>query len=94
MVDMLGGEWPIAIKVVVGLFVVFGLLAVFFWGLRRFGGERLGNSGARGRQPQQQSSPVHKLARTTTRQRDRHLAARPSDDRGNSLPGHTAPNIV
>jgi flagellar protein FliO/FliZ len=36
---------------VVAFIVVFGLLALALWVLRRFGGERLNNSGARGRQP-------------------------------------------
>src|SRR5499433_1667450 len=51
MFDFLFGEGQYAIKLVVGLIVVIGLLAAFFWGLRRFGGERLGSSAARGRQP-------------------------------------------
>ncbi len=42
MFDFLFGEGQYAIKLVVGLIVVIGLLAAFFWGLRRFGGERLG----------------------------------------------------
>ena len=50
MVDILGGEGMLW-KVPLAFGVVIILLAVFFWGLRRFGGERLGNSGARGRQP-------------------------------------------
>jgi flagellar protein FliO/FliZ len=44
--DAIGG-W----KLVLAGFVVIVLMAVFFWGLRRFGGDRLNNSAARGRQP-------------------------------------------
>ena len=51
MLDILFGEGQLAVKLVVGLIVVIGLLAAFFWGLRRFGGERLGAAGGRGRQP-------------------------------------------
>src|SRR5215831_1275058 len=51
MFDFLFGEGQYAIKLVVGLIVVIGLLAAFFWGLRRFGGERLGSAAGRGRQP-------------------------------------------
>jgi flagellar protein FliO/FliZ len=51
MFDFLFGEGQYAIKLVFGLIVVIGLLAAFFWGLRRFGGDRLGNAAARGRQP-------------------------------------------
>jgi flagellar biogenesis protein FliO len=51
MFDFLFGEGQYAIKLVFGLVVVIGLLAAFFWGLRRFGGDRLGNAAARGRQP-------------------------------------------
>jgi hypothetical protein len=35
---------------------------------------------SRSRQAQQQSSPIHEPASTTTWQRDRHLAARPQED--------------
>jgi flagellar protein FliO/FliZ len=51
VVDILFGEGYLAAKLVFGLVVVIGLLFAFFWGLRRFGGERLGGSAARGRQP-------------------------------------------
>ena len=43
-----------------------------------------------GRQPQQ-SSPIHEPASTTTKQHDRHLAARPQEDRGNNLPSKHDP---
>ena len=51
MLDILFGEGQLAVKLVIGLIVVIGLLAAFFYGLRRFGGERLGAGGGRGRQP-------------------------------------------
>jgi flagellar protein FliO/FliZ len=51
MLDTLFGEGQLAVKLVVGLIVVIGLIVAFFWGLRRFGGERLGAAGGRGRQP-------------------------------------------
>ena len=51
MLDTLFGEGQSALKVVFALIVVLGLLALAFWLLRRFGGERLGNTAARGRQP-------------------------------------------
>jgi flagellar protein FliO/FliZ len=51
MLDTLFGEGQLAVKLIVGLIVVIGLIAAFFWGLRRFGGERLGAAGGRGRQP-------------------------------------------
>jgi flagellar protein FliO/FliZ len=51
MVDILFGEGQLAVKLLVGLIVVISLLFAFVWALRRFGGERLGGSAARGRQP-------------------------------------------
>ena len=51
MFNMLFGEGQYALKMVVAFIVVFGLLALALWVLRRFGGERLSNSGTRGRQP-------------------------------------------
>ena len=48
---------------------------------------------SRGRQPRQQSSPIHEPASTTTKQLDRHLAARPQEDRGNNLPASMIRNI-
>jgi flagellar protein FliO/FliZ len=41
----------LAVKLVFAGVVVIALLAAFFWGLRRFGGERLGAATGRGRQP-------------------------------------------
>src|SRR5919204_6737340 len=49
MFDFLGDG--LAVKLVFAGIVVIALLAAFFWGLRRFGGERLGAAAARGRQP-------------------------------------------
>ena len=49
MFDFLFGEGQYAIKLVFGLVVVIGLLAAFFWALRRFGGDRLGNAAAASR---------------------------------------------
>jgi len=51
MFNILFGEGQYALKMVVAFIVVFGLLALALWVLRRFGGERLSNSGTRGRQP-------------------------------------------
>ena len=63
MFDFLFGEGQYAIKLVFGLVVVIGLLAAFFWALRRFGGDRLGNAAARGN-------------RASTRERTRSTASR------------------
>jgi len=52
MVDALFGEGhTTAIKVVFAVIVVLVLLALAFWALRRFGGERLRGGATRGRQP-------------------------------------------
>jgi len=51
MLDSVFGEGHIAFKVVFALIVVIGLLALAFWALRRFGGDRLGSTASRGRQP-------------------------------------------
>jgi flagellar biogenesis protein FliO len=51
MLDGFFGEGQTAFKVLFALIVVLGLLALAFWALRRFGGERLGGAAARGRQP-------------------------------------------
>jgi flagellar protein FliO/FliZ len=48
--DFLFGD-NTALKVVFALIVVLLLLALAFWLLRKFGGERLSNAAARGRQP-------------------------------------------
>jgi flagellar biogenesis protein FliO len=51
MLDGFFGEGQTAFKVLFALIVVLGLLALAFWALRRFGGQRLGGGAARGRQP-------------------------------------------
>jgi flagellar biogenesis protein FliO len=51
MLDSLFGEGPTAFKLLFGLIVVLGLVVPVVWAIRRFGGQRLGNSAARGRQP-------------------------------------------
>ena len=51
MLNMLFGEGQYAIKLLFAFIIIFGLLALALWLLRRFGGERLGNAAARGRQP-------------------------------------------
>jgi flagellar protein FliO/FliZ len=50
MFDMLFGE-GYALKLLFAFIAVFGLLALALWLVRRFGGERLGNTTGRGRQP-------------------------------------------
>src|SRR5882724_3001801 len=51
MLDFLTGDGNLAVKVVVALIIVILLLVAFLWALRRFGGERMGVAGGRGRQP-------------------------------------------
>jgi flagellar protein FliO/FliZ len=51
MLNMLFGEGQYAIKLLLAFVIIFGVLALALWLLRRFGGERLGNAAARGRQP-------------------------------------------
>ena len=52
MFDILFGvEVPIGLKILLGFFVVFGLIGLIAWGLRRYAAERFGGSSARGRQP-------------------------------------------
>jgi flagellar protein FliO/FliZ len=48
---MLFGEGQYILKMLLAFVAVFGLLALALWLVRRFGGERLGNTSARGRQP-------------------------------------------
>src|SRR6202048_3250703 len=50
MFDTLFGE-GYAFKILFAFIVFFGLLALAWWLVRRFGGERLGNGTPRGRQP-------------------------------------------
>jgi flagellar protein FliO/FliZ len=51
MFDTLFGEGQYALKMLFAFIVVFGLLALALWLVRRFGGERLANATTRGRQP-------------------------------------------
>jgi flagellar protein FliO/FliZ len=51
MFDTLFGEGQYALKMLFAFIVVFGLLALALWLVRRFGGERLSGSTTRGRQP-------------------------------------------
>src|SRR5437879_3429190 len=51
MFDTLFGEGQYALKLLFAFVVVFGLLALALWLVRRFGGERLTNAATRGRQP-------------------------------------------
>jgi hypothetical protein len=49
--SLFGGETPLPVKVFIALLIVVGLVVITAWIVRRFGGERLGASAARGRQP-------------------------------------------
>ncbi len=51
MLSMFFGEGSYALKMLFAFIAVFGVLALALWVLKRFGGERLGNVSARGRQP-------------------------------------------
>jgi flagellar biogenesis protein FliO len=51
MFNTLFGEGQYGLKMVFAFIVVFGLLALALWLVRQFGGKRLGNPAARGRQP-------------------------------------------
>jgi flagellar protein FliO/FliZ len=52
MLDILFGvEVPIGLKILLGFFVVFSLIGLIAWGLRRYATDRFGGSSARGRQP-------------------------------------------
>ena len=51
MFDTLFGEGQYGLKMLFAFIVVFGLLALALWLVRRFSGERAGNPAARGRQP-------------------------------------------
>ena len=51
MFNTLFGEGQYALKMLFAFIVVFGLLALALWLVRRFSGERLSNAGSRGRQP-------------------------------------------
>jgi flagellar biogenesis protein FliO len=51
MFHTLFGEGQYGLKMLFAFIVVFGLLALALWLVRQFGGKRLGNPAARGRQP-------------------------------------------
>src|SRR5438067_1030970 len=51
MFDTLFGEGSYGPRFAIAFIVVIGLIALTAWLVRRFGGERLGSAGARGRQP-------------------------------------------
>jgi len=51
MFDTLFGEGSYGLRFLIAFIVVIGLIALTAWLVRRFGGERLGNASARGRQP-------------------------------------------
>jgi flagellar protein FliO/FliZ len=51
MFDTLFGQGPYALKLLFFFIVVFGVLALALWLLRRFGGQRLTGGAVRGRQP-------------------------------------------
>src|SRR5947209_7062498 len=51
MFNTLFGEGQYALKMLFAFIVVFGLLALALWLVRRLSGERLSNAGSRGRQP-------------------------------------------
>src|SRR3954453_15481478 len=51
MLDFLFGEGQYGLRFVFAIIVVFALLALTAWLVRRFGADRLGGGGARGRQP-------------------------------------------
>ena len=51
MFNTLFGEGQYALKMLFAFIVVFGLLALALWLVRRFSGERLSSAGSRGRQP-------------------------------------------
>jgi hypothetical protein len=51
MESLFGVELPTAVKFVIAFMVVLALIGGIAWAVRRFGGERFGNSTTRGRQP-------------------------------------------
>ena len=51
MFDLFGSEMPMALKFFIAFAVVLGLIALTAWLVRRFGANRLGAAGVRGRQP-------------------------------------------
>lgn len=51
MFDLFGSEIPLAARFFIAFLVVLALIGVTAWLVRRFGGGKLGNAAARGRQP-------------------------------------------
>ncbi len=51
MFDLFGSELPLAARFFIAFLVVLALIGLTAWVVRRFGANRLGASGARGRQP-------------------------------------------
>src|SRR6266851_5172297 len=51
MFDLFGTEMPLAAKFFIAFAVVLALIGLTAWLVRRFGANRLGGAGARGRQP-------------------------------------------
>lgn len=49
--SLFGSEMPLAARFFIAFLVVLGLIGVTAWLVRRFGANRLGGAGARGRQP-------------------------------------------
>lgn len=48
---LFGAEMPLAMRFFIAFVIVLALIGAFFWVMRRFGAERLGSAGNRGRQP-------------------------------------------
>jgi flagellar protein FliO/FliZ len=51
MFDLFGSELPLAVRFFIAFLVVLALIGLTAWVVRRFGANRLGSIGARGRQP-------------------------------------------
>src|SRR5512147_2949864 len=49
--SLFGSEMPLAARFFIAFLVVLGLIGLTAWLVRRFGANRLGGAGARGRQP-------------------------------------------
>ncbi len=51
MFDIFSSEMPLAVRFFIAFLVVLALIGIVAWLVRRFGGGKLGNAAARGRQP-------------------------------------------